>query len=43
VYVARADALGRVYLCTNRGVARLTPRAPTSQDPAELSVDVFTQ
>ncbi|MDC0675738.1 hybrid sensor histidine kinase/response regulator [Nannocystis radixulma] len=43
VYVARADARGRVYLCTNRGVARLTPREPTSADPAEMSVYVFTR
>ncbi|HZF51709.1 MAG TPA: ATP-binding protein [Polyangiaceae bacterium] len=43
VYTARADALGRVYLCTNRGVARLTPRAPTPDDPAELSAYVFTR
>ncbi|MCY0992118.1 ATP-binding protein [Nannocystis sp. ILAH1] len=43
VYVARADARGRVYLCTNRGVARLTPRAPTPADPAEMSVYVFTR
>ncbi|MDI1478863.1 hybrid sensor histidine kinase/response regulator [Polyangium sp. y55x31] len=39
----RADALGRVYLGTNRGVARLTPRAPTPEDPAPYSVYVFTR
>ncbi|MDI3289433.1 histidine kinase dimerization/phospho-acceptor domain-containing protein [Polyangium sp. 15x6] len=43
VLFARADALGRVYLGTNRGVARLTPRTPTPEDPAEFSVYVFTR
>ncbi|UQA64036.1 hypothetical protein E8A73_047210 [Polyangium aurulentum] len=43
VYTARADARGRVYLGTNRGVVRLAPRAPTPEDPAELSVYPFTR
>ncbi|WP_437626805.1 sensor histidine kinase [Sorangium sp. So ce1151] len=37
-----ADARGRVYLSTSRGVSRLTPRAPTPEDPAEFSVYTFT-
>jgi serine/threonine protein kinase/ligand-binding sensor domain-containing protein len=37
-----ADARGRVYLFTNRGVARLTPRAPSPDDSAEFSVYTFT-
>nr|WP_275939346.1 hybrid sensor histidine kinase/response regulator [Polyangium spumosum] len=43
VALARADALGRVYLGTNRGVARLTPRAPTPEDAAEFTVYAFTR
>ncbi|WP_170229644.1 hybrid sensor histidine kinase/response regulator [Polyangium fumosum] len=43
VLFARADARGRVYLGTNRGIARLTPRAPTPEDPAAFSVYVFTR
>ncbi|MDC3959741.1 hybrid sensor histidine kinase/response regulator [Polyangium jinanense] len=42
VYQVRADARGRVYLFTNRGVARLAPRAPTEDDPAEFSLYTFT-
>ena len=42
VYQVRADARGRVYLFTNRGVARLSPRAPTGDDPAEFSLYTFT-
>ncbi|WP_438010776.1 ATP-binding protein [Sorangium sp. So ce321] len=42
IYQVRADARGRVYLFTNRGVARLTPRAPTQDDPAEFSLYTFT-
>ncbi|MEO5730271.1 MAG: ATP-binding protein, partial [Byssovorax sp.] len=37
-----ADARGRVHLFTNRGISRLTPRAPTPEDPAEFSVSTFT-
>ncbi len=36
------DAQGRVYLCTTRGVARLTPRAPSGDDDAPFSMDLFT-
>jgi len=43
VYSVRADAQGRVYLGTTRGVARLTPRAPTPDDRAEFSVYTFTR
>ncbi|MDC3959744.1 hybrid sensor histidine kinase/response regulator [Polyangium jinanense] len=38
----RADSRGRTYLFTVRGVARLTPRAPTPDDPAEFSLYTFT-
>jgi signal transduction histidine kinase/ligand-binding sensor domain-containing protein/DNA-binding NarL/FixJ family response regulator len=38
----RQDARGRIYLFTTRGVARLTPRAPTPDDPAAFSVYTFT-
>ena len=42
VYQVRQDAQARLYLCTNKGVARLTPRVPTPDDPAEYEVYVFT-
>jgi len=37
-----ADQLGRIYLCTTRGVARLTARAPTQDDPARFNEELFT-
>jgi signal transduction histidine kinase len=37
-----SDDRGRVYLLTNRGVARLTPRAPPRDDLASYDVNVFT-
>lgn len=42
VYQIREDASGRLYLTTNRGAARLTPRAPTPDDDAEFRVETFT-
>jgi serine/threonine protein kinase/ligand-binding sensor domain-containing protein len=42
IYGVVADARGRVYVSTNRGVARLTPRAPTPDDPSDLDVYTFT-
>ncbi len=42
VYDVRADAAGRIYLPTNRGVARLTPREPTADDPSRFAVYDFT-
>jgi signal transduction histidine kinase/ligand-binding sensor domain-containing protein/DNA-binding NarL/FixJ family response regulator len=42
VYQIQQDRQGRVYLTTNKGVARLTPRAPTPDDPAEFSIYTFT-
>jgi serine/threonine protein kinase/ligand-binding sensor domain-containing protein len=42
VYEARQDALHRVYLFTNRGVARLTPRAPTHDDATSFSIYTYT-
>ena len=37
-----ADQVGRVYLCTTRGVARLTARLPTPDNPDRFSADLFT-
>ncbi len=42
VYQIREDASGRLYLMTNRGVARLSHRTPTEEDPAVFSVTVYT-
>jgi diguanylate cyclase (GGDEF)-like protein len=36
------DQKHRIYLTTTRGVARLSPRAPTPDDPARFSLDLFT-
>ena len=36
------DRAGRTYLCTTHGIARLTPRAPTAEDPARFSQEVYT-
>lgn len=36
------DHTGRVYLCTTRGVARLTPRKPGSADRASFDEELFT-
>jgi diguanylate cyclase (GGDEF)-like protein len=35
------DRAGRVYLCTTRGVARLTPRAPTDASDAHFRAELF--
>jgi signal transduction histidine kinase/ligand-binding sensor domain-containing protein/CheY-like chemotaxis protein len=42
IYQLRQDAEGRIYLFTNRGVARLTHRTPTPDDASEFDVFVFT-
>jgi signal transduction histidine kinase/ligand-binding sensor domain-containing protein/CheY-like chemotaxis protein len=42
VYQLRQDARGRIYAFTNKGVSRLTPRAPTPDDPSEYSIYTFT-
>ncbi|WP_438030733.1 ATP-binding protein [Sorangium sp. So ce233] len=42
VYGVRADAQGRVYAFTDRGVTRFAPRTPTPDDPAELATYTFT-
>jgi serine/threonine protein kinase/ligand-binding sensor domain-containing protein len=42
VYEVRQDALHRIYLFTNRGVARLTPRAPTPDDASSFSIYTYT-
>lgn len=36
------DHKRRIYLSTTRGVARLTPRTPTEDNPARFIVDLFT-
>ncbi|MBI3658559.1 MAG: diguanylate cyclase [Acidobacteria bacterium] len=42
VYQIQQDRQHRIYLFTNQGIARLTPRTPTKEDPAEYSVYTFT-
>ena len=42
VYTLQKDARNRVYVFTNRGVARLSPRHPSPEDPAIFSVQTFT-
>ncbi len=42
VYQICEDRIGRIYLMTNRGVARLTHHTPTPDDPAAFSLTSFT-
>lgn len=42
IYQIREDAAKRIYLFTNKGIARLTPRAPTADDRGEFTVYNFT-
>jgi signal transduction histidine kinase/CheY-like chemotaxis protein/ligand-binding sensor domain-containing protein len=42
IYQARQDLQGRLYLFTNKGIARLTRRAATPADPSEYDIYVFT-
>jgi signal transduction histidine kinase/ligand-binding sensor domain-containing protein len=42
IYRIEQDGRGRVYLFTNKGVARLESRVPSDDDPAEFSVYTFT-
>jgi signal transduction histidine kinase/ligand-binding sensor domain-containing protein/CheY-like chemotaxis protein len=46
IYQIREDARKRIYLFTNKGIARLTPkasRAPTRDDPAQFAqFDIYT-
>jgi signal transduction histidine kinase/ligand-binding sensor domain-containing protein/DNA-binding NarL/FixJ family response regulator len=42
VYQMRQDRQGRIYLFTNKGVARLTPRTPTPDDSSKFAVYTFT-
>jgi signal transduction histidine kinase/ligand-binding sensor domain-containing protein len=42
IYRIQEDARGRVYLSTNKGVARLTPRTPNADDPSAFGVYTFT-
>ena len=36
-----ADRSGRIYVCTTRGIARLTPREPAAGTPGSFAVEVF--
>jgi serine/threonine protein kinase/ligand-binding sensor domain-containing protein len=36
------DAKNQIYLLTDKGIVRLTPRAPTPDDPSEYSIYIFT-
>ncbi len=36
------DKSDRVYVFTNRGIDRLTPRRPTNDDPSEFAISTFT-
>ncbi len=42
VYQVREDARGRIYLFTNKGVGRLTLRAPTADDAAPFTIETMT-
>jgi diguanylate cyclase (GGDEF)-like protein len=42
VHSVAEDQSGRVYLCTTRGVVRLTPRHATPEDAAEFDLEQFT-
>jgi signal transduction histidine kinase/ligand-binding sensor domain-containing protein/DNA-binding NarL/FixJ family response regulator len=42
VYSILEDAHGRIYLATNRGMARLTPRLPQPNNPDAYDVYTFT-
>ena len=42
VHSVAEDQTGRIYLCTTRGVVRLTPRKATPEDAAEFNMEQFT-
>lgn len=42
VYQIKEDSSGRVYLFTNRGVSRLTPRTPTPDDSSPYAIYNFS-
>ncbi|MBX7223336.1 MAG: hypothetical protein K1Y36_25715 [Blastocatellia bacterium] len=42
VYRIAEDLQGRLYLTTNHGIARLTPRLPTAENPAPYHINTFT-
>lgn len=42
IYQLCKDRLGRVYVPTNKGVARITRRSPTPDDPAIFSIYSYT-
>lgn len=41
IYQILEDGSGRIYLLTNRGVARLTPTTPTTHDDLRFDVETF--
>ncbi len=41
VWQIREDPAGHIYIFTDKGVARLTPRSPTAQDPSEYTLYTF--
>jgi signal transduction histidine kinase/ligand-binding sensor domain-containing protein/CheY-like chemotaxis protein len=41
IYSLRSDDRGRIYATTSKGVARLTPRTPTRDDPSHFSIYTF--
>jgi signal transduction histidine kinase/ligand-binding sensor domain-containing protein/ActR/RegA family two-component response regulator len=43
IYQVRNDRHGRIYLFTNKGVARLTPRKPTPEDSSEYDLYTYLQ
>jgi signal transduction histidine kinase/ligand-binding sensor domain-containing protein/DNA-binding NarL/FixJ family response regulator len=42
VYQICEDTRGRLYFATNKGVARLTPRTPSHENPFSYSIHTFT-
>jgi len=42
IYQVRQDREGRLYLFTNKGIARFTPRRTTADDSSEYEMYVFT-
>lgn len=43
IYQIRKDFRNRIYLFTNKGIAQLTPRVPTKENPAEFGVYTFSR
>src|SRR5262249_15936703 len=41
VYQVQMDSKGRIYIFTNKGIARMTPRSPTPDDSSEYDIYTF--